>query len=160
MFLSPLKTIQPFFHLHLTFPTTSQTSLCLCTTNHNSTYPSARPHCPGREAMQASSLPLANWSSKWASSFCPSCLFASFLNTCLLFFFSSSTTSADSCKIQPHSHQFSTNRRQTLPKVSPCNPTHPTTIPKHTYLLTLLSTSTHTIRFPTPTYPLPLFSTH
>lgn len=57
-------------------------------------YPSALPHCPGREEIHANNLPPANCSSIWESSLRSFWRFSSFLWTWLLFLVSSAAASA------------------------------------------------------------------
>ena len=61
--------------------------------NSDIAYPSALPHCPGREEMHANSLPLPNCSSMWGSSVRPCWRFSSFLWTWLLLLASSAAAS-------------------------------------------------------------------
>ena len=64
-----------------------------------SAYPSALPHWPGRDEIQANNLPLPNCSSMWGSSVRHCWRFSSFLRTWLLFF-ASSVAPSPSCP--PH----------------------------------------------------------
>ena len=65
------------------------------------TYPSARPHWPGRDEMAASNLPPLNCSSMWGSSLWPCRRFSNFLVTWLLFF-TSSVAPSPSCPNGKH----------------------------------------------------------
>ena len=79
------------------------------------TYPSARPHWPGRDEIEASKRPLPNCSSICGSSLRVCCLFSSFLWTCLLFFSSSTAASPSYKSIEKFMDISNLNYQQNIP---------------------------------------------